>query len=187
MNNYYKNLLTKSKNDYSNLVSNRDSEIRKINDKFASDFMEFQKANPNADQSVLNAKVKEIEAKEQASIKAINEKYANQINTLQKNIHDSESLLSGGSATRINSKGFQETFSIDSDSKKYAIGIARDAEPTYDNRKTIDEKRLNEKAVKEYTNSLEGQQAIAVQQQAMKNLQKDGPKPAKPDSGSDKK
>ena len=187
MNNYYKNLLTKSKNDYSNLVSNRDSEIRKINDKFASDFMEFQKANPNVDQSVLNAKVKEIEAKEQASIKAINEKYANQINTLQKNIHDSESLLSGGSATRINSKGFQETFSIDSDSKKYAIGIARDAEPTYDNRKTIDEKRLNEKAVKEYTNSLEGQQAIAVQQQAMKNLQKDDPKPAKPDSGSDKK
>lgn len=187
MNNYYKNLLTKSKNDYSNLVSNRDSEIRKINDKFASDFMEFQKANPNVDQSVLNAKVKEIEAKEQASIKAINEKYANQINTLQKNIHDSESLLSGGSATRINSKGFQETFSIDSDSKKYAIGIARDAEPTYDNRKTIDEKRLNEKAVKEYTNSLEGQQAIAVQQQAMKNLQKDGPTPAKPDSGGNKK
>lgn len=187
MNDYYKNLLTKSRNDYSNLVSNRDNEIKKLNDKFASDFMEFQNANPNVEQSVLNAKVKEIEAKEQASIKAINEKYANQINTLQKNIHDSESLLSGGSATRLNSKGFQETFSIDSDSKKYAIGVARDAEPTYDNRKTIDEKRLNEKSVKEYTNSLEGQQAIAVQQQAMKNLQKDGPTPAKPDSGGNKK
>lgn len=187
MNDYYKKLLNKSRNDYSNLVSNRDNEIKKLNDKFASDFMEFQNANPNVEQSVLNAKVKEMEAKAQASIKAINEKYANQINTLQKNIHDSESLLSGGSATRINSKGFQETFSIDSDSKKYAIGVARDAEPTYDNRKTIDEKRLNEKAVKEYTNSLEGQQAIAVQQQAMKNLQKDGPTPAKPDSGGNKK
>lgn len=187
MNQYYQKLLTDSKNKYNTLQADFSKDIKETNDKYASEFMKFQKENPNISQEELNNKLKEMDSQAKAEINAINEKYTTQMNQLQKNIHDSETLLSGGTATRINSKGFQESFSIDSDSKEYAIGVAGDADETYKNRKKIDEKRIKEKDVEAYTNSLEGQQAIAVQQQAMKNLQNDDKKVPKSDSGGDKK
>lgn len=169
--NQYRNTLNQAKGQYEQLINSMNSEVAKANKEYDDAIAGFKINNPGYTETSLNQKMQDYSEKRNENINTIKEKYQDQIKDAEYSIKSSESLLSGGTAIRVNERGFQEKFSIDSDSRDYAIGVAGDKDPTYKNRKKVDEKRLKEKDVEKYTNSLEGQQAIAVQQQALKNLQ----------------
>lgn len=179
--NQYRNTLSQSKEQYEQLTNKMNSEIAQANKEYDDAIAKFKITNPGYTEASLNQQMQNYSEKRNEKVNSIKEKYQDQIKDAEYTIKSSETLLSGGTAVRVNERGFQEKFSIDSDARDYAIGSAGDAEPTYKNRKKVDEKRIREKDVEKYTNSLEGQQAIAVQQQAFKNLQTDAPAgPGKP-------